>query len=166
MTALQHSSQHSSQRSSRPPASSRSKPSLRAVAPANRRVGRTEPTRRRGAGLVAGALLFAVVLGGNVSVHASTTQGQFDLERLRASARQREAKYQQLRLEVAELQAPGRIVAEARRLGMVEPAKVTYLTPTVSTSSADGGSRSGGDLPAAEAAQSWGQVKPHLGPRR
>jgi len=115
---------------------------------------------------VAGALLFAVVLGGNVSVHASTTQGQFDLERLRASARQREAKYQQLRLEVAELQAPDRIAAEARRLGMVEPAKVTYLTPTASTSSDDGSGPTVVDEPPAEAAQSWGQVKPHLGPRR
>jgi len=115
---------------------------------------------------VAGALLFAVVLGGNVSVHASTTQGQFDLERLRDSARQREAKYQQLRLEVAELQAPDRIAAEARRLGMVEPPKVTYLTPTALTSSADGDPHDAGDGPPAEAAQSWGQVKPHLGSRR
>jgi len=115
---------------------------------------------------LAGALLFTVVLGGNVSVHASTTQGQFDLERLRASARQREAVYQQLRLEVAELQAPDRIAAEARRLGMVEPAKVTYLTPTASTSSADGAQRSSAAELPAESAQSWGQVKPHLGPRR
>jgi len=129
------------------------------------RAKRNEPTRRR-TGLSAGALLFAVVLGGNVSVHATTTQGQFDLERLRDSARQRETVYQQLRLEVADLQAPDRIAAEARRLGMVEPPKVTYLTPTASTSSVDRGRRGPGDGPPLEAAQSWGQVKPHLGLRR
>lgn len=152
-------------RTSRPQPAPRPRTSLRAVAPVAPRAGRAEPSRRR-AGLWAGALLFTVVLGGNVSVHASTTQGQFDLERLRASARQREAGYQQLRLEVAELQAPDRIVAEARRLGMVEPARVTYLTPTASTSSSDGAPRSSAAELPAEAAQSWGQVKPHLGLRR
>ena len=158
MTALQ--------RSSRLHAAPRPRTPLRSVAPvSSARAGGPQPTRRR-ASLAAGALLFAVVLGGNVSVHASTTQGQFDLERLRSSARQREAAYQQLRLEVAKLQAPDRIAAEARRLGMVEPAKVTYLTPTPLTSSADEGPRAGVDEPPAEAAQSWGQVKPHLGPRR
>lgn len=152
-------------RTSRPHVAPRPRTPLRAVAPALPRDRRTELTRR-GAGLWAGALLFTVVLGGNVSVHASTTQGQFDLERLRASARQREAVYQQLRLEVAELQAPDRIAAEARRLGMVEPAKVTYLTPSASTSSTGGAPRSSAAELPAEAAQSWGQVKPHLGPRR
>ena len=152
-------------RTGRPQTAPRPRASLRAVAPGAPPARRTEPTPRH-ASLLAGALLFTVVLAGNVSVHASTTQGQFDLERLGASARQREAKYQQLRLEVAELQAPDRIAAEARRLGMVEPAKVTYLTPTPLTSSADGGPRAVVDEPPAEAAQSWGQVKPHLGPRR
>jgi len=158
MTALQ--------RSSRLHAAPRPKAPLRSVAPAApARAGRPQPARRR-ASLSAGALLFAVVLGGNVSVHASTTQGQFDLERLRDSASQREAVYQQLRLEVAELQAPDRVAAEASRLGMMEPAKVTYLTPTASTSSVDGSGPASVDEPPAEAAQSWGQVKPHLGPRR
>lgn len=149
-----------------PEATTRPQPRLRTVERAGPlRVERAAPTRRR-VGVVAGALLFAVVLAGNVSVHASTTQGQFELERLQDSARQREAAYQQLRLEVADLQAPDRIVEQARRLGMVEPAKVTYLTPTATTSSSEDRSTPSAADPPSEAAQSWGRVKPHLDPRR
>ena len=121
---------------------------------------------RQRAGFLASGLLFTAVLVGNVTVHASITQGQFELERLQDTAAQREATYQRLRLEVAEAEAPGRIVGRARRLGMVEPASVTYLTPTTKTSSTDLASGStAGDSPA-EAAQSWGRVKPHLDGRR
>lgn len=128
------------------------------------------PTRswrdRRRAGVLAGAVLFGAILAGNVAVQAQTTQGQFELERLQAAARQRQAAYQKLRLEVAELEAPQRILGRARQLGMVEPARVTYLTPTAATSSpAAGGTRSG-PVSTSEAAQRWSDVKPHLDSRR
>ena len=145
------------------------RPRLRAAAPvAPARPRRAQPAVRgpQRVGFLASGLLFVAVLVGNVFVHASITQGQFELERLRDSAAEREAVYQRHRLQVAEAEAPERILERARRLGMIEPAKVTYLTPTAKTSSAEPASRSTVPDPPAEAAQSWGRVKPHLDGRR
>jgi len=141
---------------------------LRAVTPpaAARPARRRRPRGRQRVGFLASGLLFTAVLVGNVTVHASVTQGQFELERLQDSAAEREATYQQLRLQVAEAEAPGRIVERARQLGMVEPAKVTYLTPTSKTSSAEPASGATTVDRPTEAAQSWGRVKPHLDGRR
>lgn len=137
-----------------------------------RAVDRTPPVRpvrpaadRRRLGLVLGALLFALALAGNVSVHTSATQGQFDLERLRTSARQKETAYQQLRLRVAEMEAPQRIVDRAHQMGMIEPAKVTYLTPTAKTSIDDPAAAKSDPVPPTQAVQRWGQVKQHLAGR-
>ncbi len=127
-----------------------------------------QPRDRRLLALVGGALLFAGVLAGNVAVHAQTTQGQFELERLSATARQRQVHYQQLRLQVAQLEAPQRIVGRAKQMGMVEPSGVTYLTPSAKTSTAPVRSQAS-DAPSSsndQAAQGWGQVKPHLDERR
>lgn len=114
---------------------------------------------------IGSGLLFVAVLVGNVSVHASTTQGQFELERLQAGARRQEATYQQLRLQVAQMEAPAAVVERARRLGMVSPAKITYLTPTATTPTAERLPPGGVVDPPTEAAQSWGRVKPHLAGR-
>lgn len=150
-------------RPTRPAAPSR--PRLRTVEQptARPRARRSLSARPR---LVAAGVAFALVLAGNVSVHAATTQGQFKLEQLRDSAGRKQADYQQLRLAVAELAAPDRIVEQARQLGMVEPAKVTVLTPTADTS-APGPTTTTAATAAdpQEAAQSWGRVKQHLGPR-
>ncbi len=123
---------------------------------------------RRMIAAVGGGLLFAAVLAGNVAVHAETTQGQLELERLETTARERQARYQQLRLRVAELEAPQRVVAQAGRMGMVEPDGVTYLTPTAQTSAAPPppGPRPTPDGPDGEAAQGWAHVKPVLDRRR
>ena len=163
MTALLH-----------PPARRRPEPTpprRRRDAPAPARPARAArpaaPVRaRQRLGFVASGLLFTAVLVGNVTVHASITQGQFELERLQDSAREREAAYQQLRLQVAEAEAPDRIVERARQMGMVEPAKVTYLTPTTKTSSGGPASADTAANTPTEAAQSWGRVKPHLDGRR
>ena len=155
----------------RRPARGTGSPPVRPHRPAAPTGGRT--TRSRGPvrarpriGFLASGLLFTAVLVGNVTVHASITQGQFELERLQDSAREREAAYQQLRLQVAEAEAPARIVERARRLGMVEPDDVTYLTPTTKTSSTEPASGGTAAESPTEAAQSWGQVKPHLDGRR
>ena len=135
---------------------------LRVVDPAPAR----SPRDRRLLAIVGSGLLFATTLAGNVAIQAQTTQGQFELERLDAIARRRQADYQGLRLEVAELEAPLRILERARQMGMIEPARVTYLTPTSKTSTpAQAGT---GDEPAFphEAAQGWADVKPHLDRRR
>jgi len=138
------------------------RPRLRAVeqpAPA--------PARsRRRLGFLASGVLFSAVLVGNVTVHASITQGQFELERLQDTTTEREAAYQQLRLQVAEAEAPQRVVERARRLGMIEPKKVTYLTATSKTSSPEPAAQAAASDPPPEAAQGWGRVKPHLDGRR
>lgn len=141
--------------------------------PPLRVLDRAAPARsrydRRHLRLVAGGLLFAAMLAGNVAVHAQTTQGQFELDRLQTTASQRQARYQQLRLQVAELEAPQRVVARARQLGMVEPDRVTYLTPTASTLAGGpvaGQSPPPASTPEAQAARSWAAVKPHLDGRR
>jgi len=134
-----------------------------ALAPAARAAA---VSRRRRLGFLASGLLFSAVLGGNVAVYASITQGQFELEHLKNSTSEREAAYQQLRLQVAEAEAPQRVVERARRLGMIEPARITYLTPTSKTSSTEPASSGTASAPPPEAAQSWGRVKPHLDGRR
>ena len=151
---------------SRPRAQTRERPALRALdRPAGTPI--RETSDRRVVAVVGGGLLFAAVLAGNVAVHAETTQGQFELERLEATARERQARYQRLRLEVAQLEAPKRIVSRARQLGMVEPGRVTYLTPTAATSAEDPAARSPrAPSPGGEAARSWAQVKPHLARQR
>jgi len=57
-------------------------------------------------------------------------QGQGPVDRLEAQVSAEQAENQRLRLDVATLESPSRIVAEARsRLGMVPPATVVYLPP-------------------------------------
>ena len=95
-------------------------------------VGADEPRSRRltrlvTAMLVAGvfASLFAIV-----AVRVVLAQDQAEIDRLSASIEAQQAVRQDLRLMVAELEAPAQVVASARqRLGMVTPAAVTYLTP-------------------------------------
>jgi cell division protein FtsL len=75
------------------------------------------------AGLLAAAGLFLVVC-----LHVLLTQGQADLDSLRARAEAESARNRRLRVQVAELESPSRIVSAAReRLSMVPPATVIYL---------------------------------------
>ena len=75
------------------------------------------------AGLLATAGLFLVVC-----LHVLLTQGQADLDDLRARAESEAARNRRLRVQVAELESPSRIVSAAReRLGMVPPPTVVYL---------------------------------------
>jgi cell division protein FtsL len=90
--------------------------------------------RRARLATLAVTTLVAVGLFGVVSAHAVLTQGQLQLEQLSARAAEAEARFQRLRLQVAELESPQRIVAVAQqRLGMVPPPGVTYLSPTGAT---------------------------------
>lgn len=101
-------------------------PPLRVVRPAPRR-------RPRRARVVTALVAVAVLVGlfGLVASHVMLTQGQFRLDGLRARAATEQARYERLRLKVAELESPSRIVATAQeRLGMVPPPSVTYLSPT------------------------------------
>ncbi|MGI8810040.1 MAG: hypothetical protein ACR2KK_19790 [Acidimicrobiales bacterium] len=106
------------------PAAAPARPHLRLVG--------AEPRSRRSTRLVTGALVFAVFAGlfAIVGLRVLLAQGQVDIDRLTASVEAKQAVQQDLRLTVAELEAPAQIVAAARqRLGMVTPVTVTNLRP-------------------------------------
>lgn len=93
---------------------------------------RPETRSRRVTRLLTGVLVALVFAGlfAIVAVRVVLAQGQAEIDRLTASIEASQAVGQDLRLTVAELEAPAQIVAAARqRLGMVTPVTVTYLTP-------------------------------------
>ena len=95
-------------------------------------VVRPETRGRRVTRLVTGALVVAVFAGlfAIVAVRVVLAQGQVEIDRLTKSIDTQRAVGADLRLTVAELEAPAQIVAAARqRLGMVTPVIVTSLTP-------------------------------------
>jgi cell division protein FtsL len=142
----------------------RRRPPLRVVRPDERRT----VDRRRRARLRVAVTVFVVVVGlfGLVASHVVLTQGQFRLQQLEAEATAEQARYERLRLQVAELESPQRIVAAAQeRLGMVAPPGVRYLSPT--GVSAQPPARAPGSRVAAddERQEDWTEVKPHLASR-
>jgi cell division protein FtsL len=122
------------------------------------RLDRAARRRRARVLVVLGVAGVGVVLLSLVAAHVVITQNQFRLEGLQARAEVEQERYERLRLHVAELEAPARIVAAAQeRLGMVPPPGITYLSAT--------GVRSGTVVeqptPAAETA-AWSRVKRQL----
>lgn len=124
--------------------------------------------RRRRAGLVIGVgvtFVFVLMLG-LVAFQAKLAQGQMRLDRTERQLREAETRYAQLRLEVAQLEAPTRVIEEARRLGLVRPAPedVTYLVASADALgqvAAAGGAEP--DQPAGTAdASEWAELKPLL----
>ena len=104
-----------------------------------RLVGSAEPGERS-TRVLTGALVFAVFAGlfAIVALRVMLAQGQVDIDRLTASVEAQQAVQQDLRLAVAELEAPAQVVAAARqRLGMITPATVTYLRPAPPLSAAE-----------------------------
>jgi cell division protein FtsL len=111
-------------------------------------------------GVLAGLLLFAVA-----ACHAVLVGNQVRIDDLEARVADAQARYSASRLEVAELEAPDRIVAEARRIGMVTPDDVTYLTPSTPTSSSEPAPVTETGAGDGQVAASWSTVKPYLGSR-
>ena len=131
--------------------------------------------RRRRARLLAVVLSASVVIGllAIVALHALLSQNQLRLDDIDAKAAAQQARYERLRLEVAELESPSRIVATAQqRLGMVMPPTVTYLTPTGADESgavppASAPTSTATTVPArtpapATTPSTWSAVKPYL----
>ena len=145
-------------------------PPLRVVTKEELREARRRVRARRT--VVAAGALAAVALFGIVIAHVLLMQGQFELERTQRAAATQQAEYDRLRLQVAELESPERIVATAQeRLGMVAPPTITYLAPTGDTMpvtpagalGAQGQPRgSGKSDKAAAPPSSWSTVKSHL----
>jgi cell division protein FtsL len=118
--------------------------------------------RRRARVLLIGcAALVGLGLLAIASLHVVLTQGQFQLEKLEEKAAAEQARYEQLRLEVAQLESPERVVAAAQqRLGMIPAPGVTYLSPSGPATDAPPARYRDGDVPAE--GESWARVKPHL----
>jgi hypothetical protein len=98
-------------------------PTLEVVAPATR--------RRRGwqVGTVAGGLLF-VALFAIAGAHSLIVQQQRHIDDVNGRITEAEDRAEALKVELAELQSPERIVQEARdRLGMVQAPTPVYLQP-------------------------------------
>jgi cell division protein FtsL len=116
--------------------------------------------------VVVGVVVAALCVFGVVVFHVVLTQNQFRLDALQDQALERQADYDRLRLQVAELESPDRIVADAQqRLGMVTPPKITYLAPTIEEPGELAGATpppSAGPRGATAAGTSWSGVKPHL----
>lgn len=105
------------------------RPDLRVVDP-----DELSPAARRRRARILVTLASVVLVGslfGVTAFHTVLVADQGDLDALNRRVAEQEARYERLRLQVAELESPDRIVREAtERLGMVPAADVVYLTPT------------------------------------
>jgi len=147
------------------PADRGSSPTGRLEVVPRRRAGTAAPSvrRRRLLGCSVAAVAVACVLGLVVS-HVALAQGQFELERLQQKAAEEQAQYERLRLQVAQLESPSRVVAAAQeRLGMVPPPGVTYLSPTGAVSGLPEPASAGTEQESAT--EDWSSVKRQLARR-
>ncbi len=89
--------------------------------------------------LLGGVGLAVSVAFALVYLHVVLAQRQFRLDSLTSRVQQEQVTYQNLRLQVAELNSPQHIIATAEgQLGMVQPSGVTYLTPPAGAVSRSG----------------------------
>jgi cell division protein FtsL len=118
------------------------------------------PDRPLRLALLATAVLTVGTIFGAAIFHVLLIQSEFRLDQINKEASKEEARYEKLRLDVAQLSAPERIVATAQqRLGMVVPPQVAYLmAPAPPSADPD-------DPAAPSLAGGWAEVKPHLGTR-
>ncbi|MBV9040013.1 MAG: hypothetical protein JOZ68_03360 [Acidimicrobiia bacterium] len=91
----------------------------------------TERARQRRARrvVVLTGVAIAAALFGVVAFHVVLTQNELAIQHLQSRADAASVKQQQLRLQVAELESPERVVDAAQKLGMVPPVTVHYLSP-------------------------------------
>lgn len=126
-----------------------------------------------------GIACVAALCLGLVALHVLIAENQFRLDQLQQTAASEQESYERLRLQVAQLEAPARIVSEAQgRFGMVQPGSVTDLPAVSPTSPATGPAANGtgggaeasdppaagspGELPAPEGDADWPSIKPYL----
>jgi cell division protein FtsL len=123
------------------------------------------PDRPLRLALLATAVLTVGTIFGAAIFHVLLIQSEFRLDQLNKEAAKEQTRYEKLRLDVAQLSAPERIVAAAQqRLGMVVPPQIAYLMAPAPRDSGDLGADP--DDPAAPSlAGGWAEVKPHLGTR-
>ena len=87
----------------------------------------------------------AVVFLALVALHVLIAENQFRLDNLQQQTNLQQERYEKLRLEVAQLEAPARIVSVAEgKLGMRQPGSVTYLQATATSAA---GAQDGDAIP-------------------
>lgn len=120
--------------------------------------------RRRTRILTATVSLFALGgLFGLAVFNVLIAQGQVRLNNVEDRANAQQDRYERLRLEVAQLESPERVVAAAQeRLGMVPPPSVHYLSPKSTKPGIASDSNSRVAAAATPVTSDWAQVKPHL----
>src|SRR5438874_5536159 len=98
------------------------------------------PDRPLRLALLATAVLTVGTIFGAAIFHVLLIQSEFRLDQLNKEAAKEQARYEKLRLDVAQLSAPERIVATAQqRLGMVVPPQVAYLMAPAPQNLREGG---------------------------
>ena len=143
---------------------------LRAVPNSRRRVSSksSRRARRRRLAVICAALLVVAAALGLVYLHVLGAERQFTLNSLQTQVTKAQRLYNEQRLQVSQLEAPGRIVSVAQgQLGMVPPQNVVYLnapppsTPPAGTPNpAPAHAKQGNDAPLAPAGDAnWPQIK-------
>lgn len=151
MTMVSPSGRSGSVRALRPDVAVEDRPQLRVVP------RHSSPHRARLL-LSGGLLVLFVVLFGAVAFHVTLVQRQQRIDTLTTRADEAQARYDKLRVDVDRLQAPGRIVRDAGKLGLVQPGDATWLSPKV----LDDGDPTGPATPDHQPG-SYNTVKPYLG---
>lgn len=124
----------------------------------NRALRQLRLTPRAGVTLTVGLFgaLFAVA-----GSHALLIESQARLDRLDDRVAEEEGRYERLRMDVAEMESPERIVAEATQLGMVTPDETVWVSPDQPARTTSGSDASANDD--GSSSTSWEDVKPYLG---
>ncbi len=133
---------------------------LRVVGPPARARRRLTPAT----GVLLTVLLFATLFLVAIA-HTVLVQGQVRLDALDAQLTTEQARYQELRTDVAEMESPARVVAAAEALGMVAPQDLVYLQPDAADRPEPSTTPPDDDATAEVAAGSnstWSDVKPLL----
>jgi cell division protein FtsL len=136
---------------------------LRVVAPAERVRRRLTP----GMAVLLSAAIFVTLLAVAMA-QTVLVQGQVRLDGLDAQLTEEQARYQELRRDVAELESPERIVGAAHQQGMVTPDNLIYLLPPPADASAPPTTPGDDAAPPDDATvgatpdRAWSEVKPML----
>jgi len=93
-----------------------------------------------------------------VSVQTMVAQQQVRIEELRQDTAAEQQRYEKLRLRVAELSSPARIVGQATDFGMQAPTGPSPVVAVPPTSTATSGDET-------TTTQDWEEVKDHLDTR-
>ncbi len=149
----------------RRPTAPAARPPLRLVDDARLRPASRQRRARRL--VVAAAVLVGASLLALAASHAMMVSTQVHLDDLERRVAEAQARHQALRLEVATLEAPDRVVSVAQeRLGMAPPDTVTYLqaaAPAESTPEPAPAVASADETGEPGTQPSWGAIKPYLG---